>query len=97
MTEWHHIHKKDKPSGTAIVLQKILEQKRKNLRKPKSIREGEIVGTHRIEIWSKEEIITIEHKALRRAVFAKGAVEAGVWLAKQKPGLYTMEDYLQSM
>ncbi|MBY0384047.1 4-hydroxy-tetrahydrodipicolinate reductase [bacterium] len=97
MTEWHHIHKKDKPSGTALVLQKILEEKRKNLRKPKSVREGEIVGTHRIEIISKEEIITIEHKALRRAVFAKGAVEVGVWLAKQKPGLYTMEDYLQSI
>lgn len=97
MTEWHHIHKKDKPSGTAIVLQNILEQKRKNIRKPRSIREGEIVGTHRIEIISKEEIITIEHKALRRAVFAKGAVEAGAWLAKQKQGLYTMEDYLQSI
>lgn len=97
MTEWHHVHKKDKPSGTAIVLQNILAQKRNNLRPPKSIREGEIVGTHRIEIISKEEIITIEHKALRRAVFAKGAVEAGAWLAKQKQGLYTMEDYLQSI
>jgi 4-hydroxy-tetrahydrodipicolinate reductase len=97
MTEWHHIHKKDKPSGTAIALQKILAQKRKNLRQPKSIREGEIVGTHRIEIISNEEVITIEHRALRRAVFAKGAVEAGRWLAKQKQGLYTMEDYLQSI
>ena len=97
MTEWHHIHKKDKPSGTAIVLQNILNEKRANLPKPKSIREGEIVGTHRIEISSGEEVITIEHKALRRAVFARGAVEAGVWLANKGAGLYTMEDYLQSL
>jgi 4-hydroxy-tetrahydrodipicolinate reductase len=97
MTEWHHIHKKDKPSGTAIVLQKILNEKRSNLPKPKSIREGEIVGTHRIEISSGEEVITIEHKALRRAVFARGAVEAGVWLANKRAGLYTMEHYLQAL
>ncbi len=97
MTEWHHIHKKDRPSGTALVLQEILDKKRKGLPKPKSIREGEIVGTHRIEISSKEEVITIEHKALRRAVFARGAVEVGLWLAKQKPGLYSMEDYLKSI
>lgn len=97
MTEWHHIHKKDRPSGTALVLQEILDKKRKSLPKPKSIREGEIIGTHRIEISSKEEVITIEHKALHRAVFARGAVEVGLWLAKQKPGLYTMEDYLHSI
>ncbi len=97
MTEWHHIHKKDKPSGTAIVLQNILNEKRAGLPKPKSIREGEIVGTHRIEISSNEEVITIEHKAVRRAVFARGAVEAGIWLANKRPGLYSMEDYLHSL
>jgi 4-hydroxy-tetrahydrodipicolinate reductase len=97
MTEWHHIHKKDKPSGTAIVLQKILNEKRANLPKPKSIRKGEIVGTHRIEITSGEEVITIEHKAIKRAVFARGAVEAGIWLANRHTGLYTMEDYLHSL
>lgn len=97
MTEWHHIHKKDRPSGTALVLQEILDRKRKNLPRPKSIREGEIVGTHRIEIFSKEEVITIEHKAIKRAVFARGAVEVALWLAKQKPGLYTMEDYLRAL
>ena len=97
MTEWHHIHKKDKPSGTAIVLQNILNEKRAKLPKPKSIREGEIVGTHRIEISSGEEVITIEHKALRRAVFARGAVEAGVWLANKRAGFYSMEHYLQSL
>lgn len=94
MTEWHHIHKKDKPSGTALVLQGLLDQKRKNLPAPRSIREGEIVGTHRIEVFSKEEVITIEHKALRRAVFAKGAVDVAEWLYRQKPGVYTMEDYV---
>ncbi len=96
LTEWHHSHKKDKPSGTAIVLQNILKQKRKDLPNPKSIREGEIVGTHRIELVSKEEIIVIEHKALDRAVFARGAVETGRWLQRQSKGLYTMEDYLDS-
>lgn len=96
MTEWHHIHKKDKPSGTAIVLQKILDKKRKGLAKPRSVREGEIVGTHRVVLSSMEEEIVIEHKALKRAVFAKGAVEVAQWLKKQKPGCYQMEDYVKS-
>jgi 4-hydroxy-tetrahydrodipicolinate reductase len=97
LTEWHHIHKKDKPSGTAIVLQNILKLKRQNLPAPRSVREGEIVGTHRIELISKEEVITIEHKALKRAVFARGAVQVGRWLCRQRPGLYQMEDYLRSL
>jgi 4-hydroxy-tetrahydrodipicolinate reductase len=97
LTEWHHIHKKDKPSGTALVLQDILMQKRKNLPPPRSIREGEIVGIHRIQLSSSEEVITIEHKALKRAVFARGAVQVGLWLCRRRPGLYQMEDYLQSL
>ena len=97
LTEWHHIHKKDKPSGTAIVLQNILDQKRKQLPAPRSIRKGEIVGTHRLVLSSLEEEIEIEHKALKRAVFAKGAVEVAQWLKRQKPGCYQMEDYVKSL
>ncbi|MEK6554334.1 MAG: dihydrodipicolinate reductase C-terminal domain-containing protein, partial [Bdellovibrionota bacterium] len=42
--------------------------------------------------FSDEEVISLEHQALNRAVFAKGAVVAANWLIKQKPGLYKFEN-----
>lgn len=95
LTEYHHIMKKDKPSGTAIMLQDELKKKRKNLPEPISIRGGGIFGIHRIELMSAGETITIQHEALGRHLFAQGAVDAAVWLFKQKkPGLYSMDDFL---
>lgn len=91
--EIHHIHKKDKPSGTAITLQKNLEKVvKRNLPHPLSIRGGGVFGVHKIFAMSAEEVVTFEHTALNRGVFAKGAVKAAMWLAGKKPGLYSIED-----
>ena len=61
---------------------------------PKAFRRGNEPGVHKIFAYSKEEVITIEHQALNRRLFAKGAVRAARWLAKQKPGIYSMRDVL---
>ena len=41
-----------------------------------------------------DERIEITHKALDRDVFARGALKAGEWLVRQKPGFYSMGDWL---
>ncbi|WP_413583068.1 4-hydroxy-tetrahydrodipicolinate reductase [Bdellovibrio sp. HCB288] len=94
--EFHHIRKKDKPSGTAITLQENLEKAvGKKCPEPLAIRGGGIFGIHKVHAMSDEEVITFEHSALNRTVFAKGAVTAALWLAKQKkPGLYQIRDVL---
>lgn len=93
--EIHHIHKKDKPSGTALTLQENLQKAvGKKLPEPVGIRGGGVFGVHKIFAMSEEEVLTFEHTALNRSVFAKGAVQAARWTASQKPGFYAMKDCL---
>ncbi|WP_374029484.1 4-hydroxy-tetrahydrodipicolinate reductase [Bdellovibrio bacteriovorus] len=93
--ELHHNKKKDKPSGTAITLQENLEKAvGRELPEALAIRGGGIFGVHKIYAMSDEEVLTFEHTALNRTVFAKGAVQAAEWLVKQKPGLYQIRDVL---
>ena len=70
ITEIHHIHKLDKPSGTAKTL---AEQIGREL-PITSIREGEVPGTHEVKWDSEEDTIIITHIAKGRRGFALGAV-----------------------
>lgn len=72
ITETHHIHKLDKPSGTAKTL---AEQIGTNV-VIESIREGEVPGTHEVKWDSEEDSIVITHIAKGRRGFALGAVLA---------------------
>lgn len=72
ITETHHIHKLDKPSGTARTL---AEQIGTNVA-IESIREGEVPGTHEVTWDSEEDTIIITHIAKGRRGFALGAVLA---------------------
>lgn len=58
------------------------------------IRGGGIIGDHETAFISDEEILSINHRALDRAIFAKGALAAAKWAVAQKPGLYAMKDVL---
>lgn len=95
MSEAHHVHKKDSPSGTAKTIAQIAEkasgQKVENI---ESIREGEIIGDHSIVFESGEDIITIAHHAKNRDIFAKGSLVAAKFLADKDKGLFTMQDVL---
>lgn len=94
--EAHHVHKKDAPSGTAKTLADIINKYGFDLQYQdiKSIREGEIVGDHKIVFDSALDTIEISHHAKTRDIFASGAVVAGVWIKGKKPGLYSMADVL---
>ena len=83
MTETHHIHKLDAPSGTAITLAEgILEQ---------VDRKDEVPGIHEIIYDSEADYISIKHDAKSRAGFALGAVVAAEFTAGKK-GFLGMKD-----
>jgi len=94
ITEIHHIHKKDTPSGTAITLQNILSSFFKGLPPIVSIREDEVAGTHIIQFKNEIECIEIKHTAFSREGFAKGAVKAAEWI-KDRKGIFSMQDVLR--
>lgn len=105
MEEIHHIHKLDKPSGTAITLaNQIIEKtdRKKNWsiteRNPetlfiKDVREGEVPGTHIVKYTSAIDDIEIMHKAHNRKGFALGAVIAAEYIIGKK-GIFTMQDLI---
>ena len=83
ITEIHHIHKLDKPSGTAKTLAEqisaMYEGRMYDVRREipiESIREGEVPGTHEVKWDSEEDTIVITHIAKGRRGFALGAVLA---------------------
>ncbi len=97
ISETHHIHKKDAPSGTAKRLQAIVSEeagKDPGSVKVESQRIGEVVGDHKIVFDGKEERLEIIHHAKSRDVFARGAVIAAKFIAKKGPGLYSMNEVL---
>lgn len=104
MTETHHIHKLDAPSGTAITLaETIVDELDRKSRWVKetasapdelpihSIREGEVPGIHSIRYESPADSITITHDAKNRSGFVMGAVLAAEYTATHQ-GLLTMSD-----
>lgn len=60
-----------------------------------AIRGGTIVGEHDIIFAGHDEVITLSHSAASKEVFAVGAVNAGVFLAKQQPGMYDMSRLME--
>jgi 4-hydroxy-tetrahydrodipicolinate reductase len=89
--ERHHIHKKDKPSGTAVALQHVVEEAGGKKLEIASLREGETVGMHVVMLDSPHDSILLTHDAKSRRGFAEGAVRAAEWVVLQK-GFYDFKD-----
>lgn len=60
-----------------------------------SVRGGGIVGEHEVLFCGPDEVVTLQHSAGSRGVFADGAIQAALYLASQQPGYYTMTDLLR--
>jgi 4-hydroxy-tetrahydrodipicolinate reductase len=106
ITEIHHTHKKDAPSGTAITL---AEQTLENIKRKKgwvnhisdNTEELEILseridpapGTHKVKYSSAIDDIEIIHTAHSRKGFALGAVLAAEFIYNKK-GLFSMKEVL---
>lgn len=59
------------------------------------VRGGGVVGEHSVIFAADDEVITISHSALRRDMFARGALTAARWVIGRKPGEYAMSDVLK--
>lgn len=59
-----------------------------------AVRGGTIVGEHEVIFAGVDEVIEFKHTAYSKSVFAKGAVEAGKYLAGKSAGLYNMSDVI---
>ncbi len=109
ITDMHHKHKIDAPSGTALALGRAAAEGRRiafepvtdrlGTREPGSIgfavtRGGGIVGEHRVLFASEYERVELAHAAQDRRLFARGALTAAQWLINQPPGWYSMQDML---
>ncbi|MBL7091816.1 MAG: 4-hydroxy-tetrahydrodipicolinate reductase [Candidatus Omnitrophica bacterium] len=97
IVEAHHIHKKDAPSGTAKRLAELIKEssgREKEKIEIDSVREGEIVGDHQVRFNGPRDTIIIKHSAKTRDIFARGALEAAKFAAKQPPGLYDMQNVI---
>ena len=95
MTEVHHIHKLDAPSGTAKTLQEAIGEERLPVTDIESIREGEVPGIHTITWDSEVDTITISHSAKSRKGFALGAVIAAEWM-RGKTGWHEFSEVILS-
>jgi 4-hydroxy-tetrahydrodipicolinate reductase len=59
-----------------------------------AVRAGDIVGDHTVMFGGLGERLEFIHRAQSRETFARGAIRAALWLAKKKPGLYSIRDVL---
>jgi 4-hydroxy-tetrahydrodipicolinate reductase len=59
------------------------------------VRGGDIVGEHMVLMAGKGERLELAHRATDRGIFARGALEAAVWLADQPAGHYGIADMLE--
>jgi 4-hydroxy-tetrahydrodipicolinate reductase len=112
ISEAHHRHKKDAPSGTALRLAEVMSEARgkvpveKNVgrqgpRQPGSIgfsvvRAGDIVGEHTVLFAGAGERLELSHRAQSRSTFAHGALSAARWIAGRKPGFYNLADTFEA-
>ena len=107
MTETHHIHKLDHPSGTALMLADQIIDALPGLdgwsEAPdpgklliNHVRHGEVPGIHRITWESPVDSISIEHSAKSRAGFALGAVMAAEWLAGRR-GYHSIDEMMTEL
>lgn len=107
LTDIHHIHKADAPSGTAKALIETIQSDRTQALKIVSdpndkrlsnelhvhvARLGNVVGEHSVIYSNELEAIELKHVAYTKTNFAKGALDAALWLMDKEPGYYTMED-----
>ena len=106
LAETHHIHKLDKPSGTAVKLANDIiaadsDYDSWSIDTPAEHslyidvkREGEVFGIHSVAAESPADKITLTHEAFNRQGLAAGALAAAEFLMG-KTGVFTMENLIQ--
>jgi 4-hydroxy-tetrahydrodipicolinate reductase len=93
ISETHHRFKKDKPSGTAKMLQEIFKDKQVNT---SSFRLGNVPGDHKVNFAGLGEVISLEHRALSRRTFADGILLSSEFVLIKQNGFYSFTDVVFS-
>lgn len=98
ISESHHRHKVDAPSGTALRLGEAIAQVSGHTPAYSSIRLSSVVGTHSVLFGGEAEILELKHEALDRRLFAMGALQAARWLThgERAARRYDIDDVLDA-
>ena len=95
ISETHHRHKVDAPSGTALMLGAAAERARgSGVAGYASVRGGTVAGDHDVLFLGPDERLILSHRAESRMIFARGALAAAAFLAGKPAGLYSMRDVI---
>lgn len=94
ITEIHHVHKLDAPSGTALTLGQAASSENGRESSIESIRQGEVIGEHVVRFSGMGETLELVHRAGDRDIFARGALEAARRLAQQAAGQFSLAQLL---
>ena len=97
--ETHHTRKKDSPSGTALALAEAVRASGGEIANTNihSVREGDVVGDHCVTFAMDNEILSLQHRAMSRDLFAVGALRIADWLRHQPAGMHTAEQWLSDL
>ncbi|MCM2322319.1 MAG: 4-hydroxy-tetrahydrodipicolinate reductase [Oligoflexia bacterium] len=87
IVEHHHRHKKDAPSGTALTLSRAIAPDDPSRVQIHAVRAGEVIGDHEVSFYGTSDVITLSHHAQDRSLFARGALEAALWLGRKRSTL----------
>jgi len=90
ITETHHRFKKDKPSGTALMIRNAIGRD-VNIH---SLRIGNVAGEHSVSFGGLGEVLTLTHNATSRRTFAEGVLKAVNFVTQNKSGLYSFKDVI---
>ena len=93
IAETHHRNKVDAPSGTALMLGKLLEECGRSVDYA-SMRGGTVAGDHDVMFLGRDERLILSHRAENRMIFARGALAAAAFLVGKSAGLYSMRDVI---
>ncbi|HEX8400106.1 MAG TPA: 4-hydroxy-tetrahydrodipicolinate reductase [Allosphingosinicella sp.] len=88
--------------GRGVALADVSERGRDGISGPRrpgnigfaALRGGSVAGDHQLIFATEGERLELGHRAESRAVFARGALRAALWLHARPPGRYTMADVL---
>lgn len=89
--------------GRGVNLNDVADRGRDGINGPRKtgdigfsvLRGGDIIGEHSVIFAADDEILTLSHSARDRGLFARGAVQAALWVGGQPPGAYDMQDVLK--
>jgi 4-hydroxy-tetrahydrodipicolinate reductase len=94
LIEHHHKFKMDAPSGTALVIEKLMrESYGERLLQSLSVRAGYAPGTHEVGFDSEADTVRLTHTARSRQGFAVGAVVAAEMITSRR-GVHEFSELL---